>query len=98
MDVCVARVNKFFFGKNEGLEQKRYRLSSQTTAVLFDPRTDLLPKANMFCGAPELCCPVFAGFLYYCIMDVLFQDSAKPRGFPNQHFFLYKAIYELSFY
>ena len=47
MDICEWRKWIIIFFKNEGVYQNSYRLASRTSAVLFDPRTDLLPSA---CG------------------------------------------------
>ena len=41
--------------------------------------------AQVWC--PGIMLSGFVGFLFYYIPDVLFKGiSAKPRGFPNQHF------------
>ena len=46
------RIRKFW--KNEGVKQNSYRLAPLTTAVLFNPRTDLLPATDPFSGQTKL--------------------------------------------
>ena len=50
----VEKVIYYFKKKNYGVKQNTYRLASGTTAVLFDPRTDLLPSA---CDFAQQICP-----------------------------------------